>query len=314
MSSLERLPPDQRAVLTLVLQHGRSYDEIASMLGIDRAAVRERALAALDALGPSDPGVPPEQRALITDYLLGQLPDRVRDQVRERLANSASERAWARLVASELASQSLSEIPTAEDQPLATAASAGDTTQTAIPLPTAGRSRSSRGGGGILLAVAAVVVVVVVVIILVNNGSSSPKKHPKTASTPTTNTTTTSSTSSEHVIAEIALHPTAGSKAAGLADIVTEGKVKGVVVEADHLTPNTTHNAYAVWLSNPSGPSKLLGYVSPAVGKNGDLKTSGPLPTNAANYKEILVTLETTTNTTAPGPTVLAGTLSLKRG
>src|SRR5947209_3677328 len=78
MASLESLPPDQRAVLQLVLQRGRSYDEIAQMLKIDRAAVRQRALAALDAIGP-DTRVDPERRALITDYLLGSLPPRVQE-------------------------------------------------------------------------------------------------------------------------------------------------------------------------------------------------------------------------------------------
>jgi hypothetical protein len=73
MASLDSLPPDQRAVLQMVLQRGRNYDEIAGMLSIDRAAVRERALSALDALGPGT-RVPAERRALITDYLLGQLP------------------------------------------------------------------------------------------------------------------------------------------------------------------------------------------------------------------------------------------------
>ena len=71
---------------------GRSYDEIAKLLSIDRAGVRERALSAFDALGPQT-RVPPERRALITDYLLGQLPPRVADDTREHLAQSASERA-----------------------------------------------------------------------------------------------------------------------------------------------------------------------------------------------------------------------------
>ena len=87
MASLDSLPADQRAVLQLVLQRGRSYDEIAQLLSIDRAAVRERALSALDALGPQT-GVPPERRALITDYLLGQLPPRVAEDTRDRLARS----------------------------------------------------------------------------------------------------------------------------------------------------------------------------------------------------------------------------------
>ena len=83
------------------------------MLAIDRAAVRARALAAFDAIGP-DTGLAPESRALITDYLLGQLPERVAEQTRDRLAESPYERAWARVVASELAplaAEPLPEIP-----------------------------------------------------------------------------------------------------------------------------------------------------------------------------------------------------------
>jgi Sigma-70, region 4/Anti-sigma-K factor rskA, C-terminal len=118
MASLDSLPPDQRAVLQLVLQRGRSYDEIARMLSIDRAAVRERALSAFDALGPST-RVSPQQRALITDYLLGQLPERVADDTRNRLADSAADRAWARVVASEIGQLSNGPLP---EIPVGTAA------------------------------------------------------------------------------------------------------------------------------------------------------------------------------------------------
>src|SRR5207302_6948951 len=113
MGSLDTLTPDQRAVLDLVLQRGRSYDEIARLLGIDRAAVRARALAAFDELGP-ETEIASESRALITDYLLGQLPERAAEQVRDRLAKAPEERAWARVVASELrpmANKPLPEIP-----------------------------------------------------------------------------------------------------------------------------------------------------------------------------------------------------------
>lgn len=110
MASLDSLAADQRAVLQLVLQRGRSYEAIAGLLSIDRADVRQRALAALDALGPETP-VEPQRRALITDYLLGQLPPRVGEDTRDHLARSADERAWARVVASELAPLSSRPLP-----------------------------------------------------------------------------------------------------------------------------------------------------------------------------------------------------------
>ena len=119
MATLENLPADQRAVLQLVLQRGRGYDEIARLLSMDRAAVRERALNAFDALGPQT-GVGDQRRALITDYLLGQLPPRVATEVRDHLAETPSERAWARVLASELAPLShkpLPELPTSSARP-----------------------------------------------------------------------------------------------------------------------------------------------------------------------------------------------------
>jgi hypothetical protein len=113
MSALDNLPPDQRAVLQMVLQRGRSYDEIASLLSIDRAAVRQRALDAFDALTPVTVLAGPE-RALVTDYLLGQLPDRVAEEVYSFLQASDADRAWAEALAAvlgPLAPGSLPEIP-----------------------------------------------------------------------------------------------------------------------------------------------------------------------------------------------------------
>jgi hypothetical protein len=50
MREMEQLPPDQRAVLSLVLTQQKSYAEVAALLAISEQTVRERAHAALDAL------------------------------------------------------------------------------------------------------------------------------------------------------------------------------------------------------------------------------------------------------------------------
>jgi hypothetical protein len=182
MASLDGLSADQRAVLQLVLQRGRSYREIARLLSIDRAAVRERALAAFDALGPQT-RVPAERRALITDYLLGQLSEPAREETRDRLAASPSERAWARLLCSELAplaSSALPDIPieaatsrepdahAQRETDAVSSAPARETSMRTTPeysgvseQETSGWRRNSRLGGAVLLAVAVVVVVIV---------------------------------------------------------------------------------------------------------------------------------------------------------
>jgi len=79
MTELDRLPPDQRAVLSLVLERGRSYGEVADMLAIPESVVRDRAHGALDALaGASTPRAPraggsPEGRSPASSRLGGAL-------------------------------------------------------------------------------------------------------------------------------------------------------------------------------------------------------------------------------------------------
>jgi len=336
MTSLDELPPDQRAVLDLVLRRGRSYDDIARLLSIDRAGVRARALAAFDGA--------PESRALITDYLLGQLPQRVAEQTRDRLAESPYERAWARVLASELqpmASQPLPEIPdgtarakTAENHaaPAPTDESPKAEPRQPKPRPKPERTRiprptdrpSSRLGGAIFLAIGAIVVIAVVVVLILILGNGSSSKHTsspsaaasgtaaQSATAPATTTGTgTTSANGAKVVGQINLNPPSGTGAAkGIAVIVQASNAFGVIIEASGLAPNS-HNAYAVWLSNTPADSTRVGFVNQAVGKNGKLQTGGPLPATASRYKELLLTLETQNNPKSPGQVVLQGAFKL---
>src|SRR3954451_20899506 len=93
--SLDALAPDQRAVVQLVLQQDRSYDELAALLGISADAVRERAHRGLERLDPGS-ALTGDERAEIADYLLGQQPVSARGVTRSLLAGSAPARAWAR--------------------------------------------------------------------------------------------------------------------------------------------------------------------------------------------------------------------------
>jgi hypothetical protein len=115
MSGLETLPPDQRAVLHLILQQGRGYADLAGMLKIDAGAVRERAHAGLDALGgPSGDGLAPEQRARIADYLLGQQDVAERLVTFAELGDAADACRWAQHVRERLAplaQEALPEVP-----------------------------------------------------------------------------------------------------------------------------------------------------------------------------------------------------------
>jgi hypothetical protein len=335
MADLEALTPDQRAVLDLVLRRGRSYDDIAQLLAIDRAAVRARALAAFDAIGP-ETGISPESRALVTDYLLGQLPERVAEQTRERLAESPYDRAWARVVASQLeplAAQPLPEIPdgsrarsVSARSSQAEAAAPETRTRTSDAGPREPRRRprlsdrpSSRRGGAIMLGVGVLVVVAVVVVLLTVIGGGSSKKQPTTAAsnpsttahTPTAGSTTgtgaTSTKSQAKIVAQVNLNPPSGTGSSkGIGLVVKDGSAYGLIIEAQDVAPNN-HNAYAVWLYNSSADTLRLGFVNPAVGKTGKLQVGTGLPTNAGHYKELLLTLETQSNPKTPGQIVLEG-------
>jgi Sigma-70, region 4 len=339
MGSLDTLPPDQRAVIDLVLRRGRSYDDIARLLAIDRAAVRARALAAFEAIGP-DTGIAPESRALITDYLLGQLPDRVAEQTRERLAGSPYDRAWARVLASELgpiANEPLPEIPdgarASRETARAAETGASDGQQPAGARPQERRARrpprlsdrpSSRLGGAIMLGIGALIVVAIVVVLIAVLGGGSSSKHTSTpaasGATGTTGTTTTPTTGTTgttagkaQVVAQTNLNPPSGGQAKGVGIVVKEGSAYGIVIEAAHVAPNN-HDAYAAWLYNSPSDAYRLGFVNPAVGKSGTLQVGSALPATAARYKQLLLTLETQSNPKSPGKIVLQGPFSLSSG
>ncbi len=264
MPSLDSLPGDQRAVLQLVLGRGRSYDEIARLLSIDRAAVRGRALAAVDSLGPPS-GLDLDQREKIADYLLGQLPAAEVDDVRDLLGQSPSARGRARAVSAELAplaSGPMPEIPAqasdtapeaaapaGDDAPASPTPTAGDDAPAsptptagddapASPTPTAGDDaaasptptapRTSRRGGIVVIAAGVAVVVAAVLFLVLRSGSS--KRHPAAAST-TSSAPVTSST------------PGTSSAAAGPTGTATSGSTASARVVAQ------------VNLSPPSGKS-----------------------------------------------------------
>ena len=141
MSPLEPLAPDQRAVVALVLQQGRSYEEIASLLGMPVAAVRARAHAGMDTLA-GDNGLPAEITGPLADYLLGQQPERDAGATRGLLADSAAARAWAAGVVAQLedvAPRGLPGIPGGEETAAPTAGRSSRTDDEATA-PAAGRT------------------------------------------------------------------------------------------------------------------------------------------------------------------------------
>ncbi len=314
MDAPERLAGDQRAVLQLVLGQGRSYGDIAGILSIAPDEVRARALAALDALGPPT-SVSDADRARIADYLLGQLATSEQPPVRDGLADSPQQRAWAQAVSAELgplASNPLPPIPGRAATP--------------APPPNPEAPRSSRTGGIVLLSVLAAAIVAAVVIFVIKPGSGSGKHGDPSAtvarvssahssrSSSASSSTTTSASQTAAIVGQINLTPpSGGGRTKGVALVLREGSLKGLGIEAEHVPPTSTkpRTAYAVWLYNSPSDAKLLGYFSKGVNKKGALGSTAALPANAAHYKYLIITVETGDKPSkTPGAVLLKGNLS----
>lgn len=325
MSRLDELPPDQRAALSLLLRQRKSYAEVASLLGIAERAVHDRAHAALAVLAPRQAReVAPARRLEIGDYLLGQQPG-VAERLRTRtyLSATAPARAWASEIAAQLAplaGAGLPEIPTGSQEPqrlqdLSAAASSSPASSSASSgAPAAGGARtpasralpSSRAGGAVLLAVI-VAVVVVAIVLLGGGGGSGGARSTTTAAGSGTSSTKTGPT----IDNQIALKPPGShSGSVGVVDIVSEGSKRVFLIEAQHI-PESKGFYYAIWLYNSPSSSLPLSR-SPAVGSTHRLAGGAPLPSNAGEYHEILLTEETKSKPTHPGRVVLRGAFSLK--
>src|SRR5215203_3442453 len=114
---LDALAPDQRAVVQLVLQRGRSYAQIAELLKISEDAVRARAHAGLAGLAP-EVELPAEDIAGIADFLLGQQNGKPRQATRKLLRDSDAAYLWAATVRASLEDLGpVPELPAAAEEP-----------------------------------------------------------------------------------------------------------------------------------------------------------------------------------------------------
>src|ERR1700722_4241335 len=164
-------------------------------------------------------------------------------------------------------------------------------------------ARSSKLGGAIVLAV--LVAAVVVAVVLLSGGSSGKK------SSTTSSTSSTSAKTGPTVENQISLKPPTGVKSAsvGVVDVLAEAGKRAFFIAAQHV-PASKGFYYAIWLYN-SPHNALALSKSPAVGSTHRLAGGSLLPAAAADYREILLTRETTAHPKQPGRVVLRGPFSL---
>lgn len=376
MSQLEQLPADQRAVLSLLLRQGKSYREVAVLLHIDESAVAQRAQTALAALGPrGGAALSAGRRHDLGDYLLGQQSASDRSSTREYLQGSASGRAWARVVSSELsglAPDGLPEVPaegrtpsSAPSAPTGAAAigagGAGGGQPRSLrpgsvdPASTTARSagadpqatRPSRRGGALLLAGLGAVLAAVVVLILSSGSGSSKNTGSVTSSAPPPAVTTapgststpgatapapgatvppgvaapvtpstpgsspaTSTAGQPTPVGQARLAAVKGASGLAVATVYRQGAQRAFAILAQGL-PAAPVRSYAVWLYNSATDSVGLGLVPSAVGADGRFQVVGPVPNNAAHWRQMIVTREHVASPKRPGTILLQGALQL---
>ena len=314
MTDVADLPPEQRAVLSLILERGKTYEEIAALLGIDAFAVRARAHAALDSLAPrTASGLTPSRRAELADYLLDQQDDEAYEATYHHLEASPPSRAWARVVATELrtiAPEAIPEIPdegSGRSEATAAPAGAGGGSARASALPR--DQRGSRLGGALLIA-GAVIVVAVGAYLLFSGGDDGDKTKATATVGTATSTTSTDATQQARPIAQINLLAPEGSdsKAAGLAQVLAAGNQRAIVIAGQGVDAGT----YAVWLYTDESNNKLLGFVPRRVTSNGKFAAQATLPADAGTFKELVVTSQDPPKTAqdvpkTPGEIILRG-------
>jgi Sigma-70, region 4 len=274
MATFDQLSDEQRAIVELVLQQGKSYDELADMLGISEERVRERAREALEQLAPvSVRGVEEDWRGQLADYVLGQQAGPEVTATRGHLRRSEAARSWTRSLLDSLEQLypdgDLPAIPEGERSRRGPAPGAAAASGAPGPLGpgalAAVRRRRILAG----LAAAAVVLVVVLLwpigLLTGDDGDGGGKSDSQTASNNPISTERLGSA----IIAE------------------SKGKTQ-ILVQAQGLKPSTQTNAYQVWLYDSAAERKSLGATT--TDSQGNLQVIGDLPAGYKDWKYIDVT------------------------
>jgi anti-sigma factor RsiW len=324
VAALDDLSPDRRAVLQLLVARGRGYDQIAELLHLPEIIVRRRSHDALTELAGGPGNVDDQRRALLCDYLVGELPASRRAEARQVLADDPAARRFARAAAARLSAipgAQLPELP-AEDEEVAEALDALDARrERKVEL-----ERSSRTGAWLLVAAVAAVVIAAVVGLSVLAGgddggdtvTNSPTEEP--AGTPAATTAATT------YLVELT-SPTGGAAKGQAALRPRSDGATDLAAEITGLPKNDT-DAYAFWLDGPDVEPLRLGFYD----RTGDPSPAGKITVGIRlngqgvpavteqdldQYSELIVSREdpkASPTPTTPTTVVLRGTIAIARG
>jgi hypothetical protein len=300
MATFDQLTDEQRAIVELVLQQGKGYDELSDLLGMPERRVRELARDALVELAPiTARGVEEDWRGQLADYVLGQQAGPEATATRGHLRRSEAARAWARSLL-----DALEQLYPNGDLPAIPAGERGSILRPAASdtaAPTAGETTNRRR----ILAAASVAALVLIGVLVWPVGLL-----------------TGGDDEEGRASSESASDPRQGEGQSGAVNAQTQGQAiiaeqggkTQLVVTATGLEPSTDRTAYQVWLYNSAEDRRSLGAT--VTDQQGNLQSGTQLPAGYRQYRFIDLTSVSVQGggqqSFRTGPSVLRGLLELR--
>ncbi len=304
MATLEQLPADRRAVLSLLLSQQKSYAQIAESLELSESDVSERAYCALDELARPEKSPSARRRSELGDYLLGQQSKEAAAKTQQSLGRSPNDRAWLRAAAAPLAALPAARLPVIPGADVAPDGALLVTDDATPPPRTVGGLRS----GVIVIALAALAVAVIAGVLIGRASGGDGSGTNTTAATTATNASATATP-----VAQAALKPPAGApapKAEGIAEISQQADSRVLSVVAKAMPAAPSGSQYGVWLTADAKPAVWLGYFQAIAKSGGGIALQGTLNGDPKLYSGVLVSLESDKGTpTSPAKSYLVGPL-----
>jgi anti-sigma-K factor RskA/sigma-70-like protein len=283
VATFDQLTADQRAIIELVLQRGKSYHELADLLAMPEARVRELARSALSELTPITASrVEEDWRNQLADYVLGQQTGPESTATKGHLRRSEAARAFTRSLLDSLDTlytNGLPQVPEGERATRERLPRRAEREQVAPAEVAPRRSLSAEAQSAVrrrrlLAAMGGVGVIGLVAILLwpigVLTGGDDDNGDGKASATSTQNA--------------------ASRGPSGLAVIAQRGSQRQAIVQAQGLKPTGQREAYEVWLYNSRSDAKSLG--AQVTDAKGTYQGAGPLPSDFQKYKYIDVSRE----------------------
>jgi hypothetical protein len=307
MATFDQLSDEQRAIVELVLQQGKGYDELSDLLGLPERRVRELARDALVDLAPiSARGVEEDWRGQLADYVLGQQAGPEVTATRGHLRRSEAARSWTRSLLDSLEQLypkgDLPAIPEGERARERGSQRRRAASRTGEPAgATVGEAIKRRR----IMAAAGAIALLAIGILVWPGGVLTGDDDGEGGAASGSN-----GSGSQPAGGQAATIP---GQRQGQAIIAEQSGKTQIIVTATGLEPSTPRTAYQVWLYNSEQDRKSLGAT--VTDQRGSLQSGTQLPADYRKYSFIDVTsvsVGSNRQSFQTGPSVLRGLLELR--